>query len=87
MIIGSPPVRAQLAPSAAEQIAALVSDKAARTPEQRKLDSQLVYAEKERRRQPIALGKATEMKIDLERRADGRILIDLDATVTPALLA
>ncbi len=87
VIIGSPPVRAQLAPSAAEQIAALITDKAARTPQQRKLDSQLVYAEKERRRQPIALGKATEMKIDLERRADGRILIDLDATVTPALLA
>ena len=86
-LLGSPIIRAQLAPSAVEQIAALQADKAARTPVQQKLDSQLIYAEKERRGVPIAGGKAGRFKADAKVQADGRMLLDIDANVTPALLA
>ena len=63
------------------------ADKAARTPVQQKLDSQLIYAEKERRGVPIAGGKAGRFKADAKVQADGRMLLDIDANVTPALLA
>lgn len=64
-------------------IAALEQEKATRTPAQQKMDSQLVAALKQSRGEwPSGAPKA-----DLAVQADGRVLVDLDATVSPALLA
>ena len=68
-----------------DQIAALQEEKAARTPAQRKLDSQFVYALHQKRGQPVARG-VTQLTPALRPERDGRMLVDLRATVTPALL-
>jgi hypothetical protein len=75
-----------LSQSAQNEIAALLQEKAGRTPAQQKMDSQLVHAAKSGRGQPFAPG-ATHLKMDVEFGADGRVLVDIEAEVTPALLA
>ena len=52
---------------------------------QQKIDSQLLYAAKELRGEAIAGGKTT-VAADIQYLADGRVLVDIKADVTPALL-
>src|SRR5436190_22206258 len=66
---------------ARRQIAALTLEKAARTPVQRKMDSQLVYAVKKARKEVIAAG-VKALQVDVKVEADNRVLVDIDATVT-----
>lgn len=74
-----------LSDSARLQIQALEAEKAARTPAQQKMDSQLVYALEMARTGMIAPG-VTRLQIGVQPDATGRVRVDLDATVTPDLL-
>ena len=82
----SSPPRTEASPATAAMPAANVaSEKNLRTPAQRKLDSNLVLAIKRTRHEapfdrPIALEPSVKV------RADGRIVVDLKAEVTSALL-
>jgi hypothetical protein len=75
-----------IAPSALAQIDALLDEKESRTPAQRKMDSQLLYAVKMTRGQPIALG-VRALATDLPYQSDRRVSIDVSADVNAALLA
>jgi hypothetical protein len=75
----------QISASAMRQIAALEAEKKQRTPVQDKIDSQLLYADKMRRGDPIATGVPTQ-RVDLDRDAKDRVLVDITATVTTELL-
>jgi uncharacterized repeat protein (TIGR01451 family) len=68
------------------QIAALVNEKAARTPAQIKMDSQLVFAVKQSRGEQIAPGVGP-LRTTVSADQNGRVLVDINAVVTPALLA
>src|SRR6266404_3226671 len=72
--------------SAFAQIRAFQQEKAARTPAQRKLDSQIVYALRQSRNELASFG-ITNVRPNLKFETDGRLLVDIDATVTPALLS
>lgn len=61
-------------------------EKEERTPEQQKIDSQLLYAIYQMRGEAEAKGVPTE-PIPLEKDAKGRVLIDIRAPVTKKLLA
>ena len=61
------------------------AEKAKRTPTQQKIDSQLLYADKMRRGVPIAEGVPTQ-RVDLDKDDQGRVLVDIKADVTDALL-
>src|ERR1043166_6257562 len=74
-----------LSDSALAQIQALQSEKASRTPAQRKMDSQLVYAVKQSRNEVIAAGVA-QLHIGAKVEADGSIIVDIRAGVAQALL-
>ena len=69
-----------------DQIEALQREKAARSPSQRKLDSQLLYLGKQERGEPIARG-VTHQRSGLRRHTDGRVLVDIQGDLTPALIA
>jgi hypothetical protein len=71
---------------ALQQIQRLEEEKAARTPEQMKLDSQLLYACEEARK-GIAAYAAPEMRSDASVDEAGGVLVDIDAVVSPELLA
>ena len=61
-------------------------EKEERSPEQKKIDSQLLYALYERRGEAVAKGTAgLEINVDLDSR--GRVLIDIRARVTEKLLS
>src|SRR5262245_30286070 len=66
------------------QIAALMADKAKRSPAQRKLSSQLIYAARMGRGEPAALG-IPKLRTWLDRDPSGAVLVDIDAEITPAL--
>ena len=70
---------------ALEQIEALLAEKQSWTPVQSKMESQLVHASKLKRGQPFAPG-LTRLDPDVAIAADGRVLVDITANVTPALL-
>ena len=74
-----------LSDSALQQISALQAEKASRTPAQQKMDSQLVYALKQSLNQVIAPG-ITNLRVLVPTESDGRVKVDLEATVTQALL-
>lgn len=78
-------IAGQISASALKQIAALETEKANRTPVQQRIDSQLLYADKMRRGIPIADGIQT-LHINLDKDAQGRILVDIKAQVTDSLL-
>src|SRR5262245_49763895 len=61
-------------------------EKDQRTPEQQKIDSQLLYAIYQMRGEAEAKGVPTE-EIQLERDAKGRVLVDVRMPVTPRTLA
>jgi hypothetical protein len=71
--------------SALREIAALQREKAVRTPIQNKIDSQLLVAEKMRRGEPLAEG-VTNLMVDLDHDAAGRVLVDIKAHVSDQLL-
>jgi hypothetical protein len=75
----------QISASALKQIAALEAEKAKRTPTQQKIDSQLLYADMMSRGVPIADGVPTQ-RVDLDKDDQGRVLVDIKANVTDALL-
>jgi subtilisin-like proprotein convertase family protein len=77
---------APLADAALAQIQALADEKSSRTPAQRKMDSQLVYAARQIQGLSIAAA-APAIEIDVRYAADGRVLLDIDAEVTAGLLA
>ena len=77
---------ARLPESALRQIAALQAEKAARTPTQRKIDSQLLFAEKMRLGKQVADG-VKALKADLDQDDLGRVEVDITAKVTEALLS
>lgn len=60
-------------------------EKESRTPAQQKLDSHLVIALKKSRGEP-PFDKPTSFDPDLAVDAEGKVLVDITATVTPALL-
>lgn len=60
-------------------------DKAARTPTQQKIDSQLLYADRMRQGRPVADGVPT-LRVGLQRDEQGRVLLDIKADVTDRLL-
>jgi len=83
---GVPGIPAGLSPNVKNEIAALLQEKAGRTPAQQKMESQLVHALKKNRGEAFAPG-APNVQVDVKTETDGRVLVDIDATVTPELLA
>lgn len=75
-----------LSPEVAAQMAALAKEKASRTAAQKKLDSHIVLAIKKSRKE-APFDKYPELPADLAVQPDGRVLVDMDATVTKELLA
>lgn len=67
-------------------IEALLEEKAARSPAERKLDSQLVYFAKQSRNLPIAAAVPT-LELPVQANAAGRVLVDIRAAVSEELLA
>ena len=69
-----------------EQIRILHEEKLSRTAAQKKMDSQFLYYLRQKRQGQVALG-LTALKPSLRLEPDGRVLVDLRAGVSPALLA
>src|SRR6516164_9619137 len=67
------------------QITALRAEKESRSPAQQKMDSQLIYGLKQSLHQAIAPG-VSSLHLNLKQEADGRVWVDLKATITPQLL-
>lgn len=87
LLFGSVVAQAQeLSASAKAQIASLEQEKANRTPAQKKISSQLVFAVKESRNQIIARG-VPQLARGIRRAAGGGVTVDIRAAVTPGLLA
>jgi hypothetical protein len=63
-----------------------MNEKESRTAAQKKLDSHIVLALKKSRSEP-PFDKPTQLDPDLAIEADGRVLVDLNATVSKELLA
>ena len=62
--------------AAARQIAALLAEKESRTPAQRKMDSQLIYAGKLHRKEAIANGvEALQLNVEVDKK--GNIIVDI----------
>jgi hypothetical protein len=76
----------KISESALRQIEALLEEKASRTPTQNKIDSQLLFARKLSRNEPIAEGLNT-LRVELDRDQADRVLVDIKATVSEDLLA
>lgn len=84
--VGITPALAQeLSAQAQSQIGSLLAEKEARTPTQQKLDSQLIYAAKMQRGQAISSAVET-LQVSLPEDSTGQVLVDIDATVSRALL-
>ncbi len=76
---------AKISDAALKQISALHQEKQSRTPAQRKMDSRLVYAVKQSRKEAIAAG-VQPFELHLDRDREGRILVDIDTKVTKAVI-
>src|SRR5436190_2857806 len=76
----------ELQPHTREQIRILQEEKLSRTPAQKKLDSQLLYALREKR-QGLAARNVASLKSALPFERDGRVLVDITAKVGPSLLS
>ena len=77
---------AALPAQALAQMQALAAEKRSRTPAQRKIDSQLLFASRMARGQAVSAGLAT-LDTHVRPELDGRVVVDVRASVTPALLA
>ncbi|BAC89218.1 FG-GAP-like repeat-containing protein [Gloeobacter violaceus] len=84
--VAAPTGEIKIGENAKRQIEALMREKARRTPTQRKIDSQLLYALKQQRGESFAQGVGP-LRLNVERDGSGRALVDIKAQVTPALLA
>src|SRR6267378_8316564 len=71
--------------SAMQQIEALIEEKESRTPAQRKINSQLLYAEKMARGEAIARNVQT-LAVNVPTDSDGRLVVDITTTVSDSLL-
>ncbi|MES1210874.1 MAG: hypothetical protein ABUL63_00940, partial [Acidobacteriota bacterium] len=76
---------ARLSASAIQQIQALDAEKASRTPAQKKIDSQLLYAAKMSRGLAIAPG-VPALEVNVGADANGKVVVDISADVDEALL-
>ena len=74
-----------LRPHTRDEIESLQAEKLTRTPAQRKLDSQLVYALRAKR-EGVVSRQAVLLRPDLSLESDGRVLVDIKADVSPDLL-
>jgi len=70
---------------AMQQIQALEDEKAARTTAQQKIDSQLIYATKMARSEPIAPGVST-LQVGVDPNDQGKVIVDITASVDEQLL-
>lgn len=70
--------KVELPPAAIAQIQALIAEKEARTPAQKKIDSQLLYAARRAGRRPIANGVAT-LETDVQVDSDGMVEVEIRA--------
>jgi hypothetical protein len=68
------------------EIQAMQQEKASFTPAQRKLDSQLVFALKQNRNEPVANGQVPQLRIGVQADAYGMVRVDIGAKVTANLL-
>jgi len=75
----------KIADSVAQEIQALIAEKESRTPAQRKIDSQLVYAMKMRQGKSIAQGIQT-LAVDVGTDEAGMVTIDITAIIDDQLL-
>ena len=75
-----------ISPEAMAQIAALLSDKANRTPTERKIDSQLIFELRMSRGQAAAQG-VPALETDVPYTADDRAVLDVSGTIDDELLA
>ncbi len=82
---------AQLSVAAQRQIAALLQEKQSRTPAEKKIKSQLLYAMKARRGAPMTAGgevRTLQLAPSLAKPDDkGRVLVDVKAPASKELLA
>ena len=74
-----------ISPAAMAQIQALLEEKETRTPAERKIDSQLLYARRMELGVPIAPGVQT-LDVDVPRGDDGHVIVDVKANVTGRLM-
>jgi uncharacterized repeat protein (TIGR01451 family) len=75
----------RISQSALGQIEALMREKESRTPEQKKIDSQLLYKLKQKRGERIAPG-VENLGAGVREAADGSVLLDIRAKVSPEVL-
>ena len=80
------PPGGRLPAKAVRQIRSLLSAKVRRTPAQRKVSSELLEAREKTRREPPAAGIGRLQETD-PQTADDRVMVDIRAEVTPAVLA
>jgi hypothetical protein len=72
-------------PATRTQIASLLEEKAARTPAQRKVDSQLLYFAKKSRKQAIT-SAVPSLQTDVRADLAQRVLVDIKGTISPDLV-
>src|SRR5260370_40926042 len=75
----------EISESAMQQIEALIEEKESRTPAQRKITSQLLYAEKMARGEAIARNVQT-LAVNVRTESDRRLVVDITTTVSDSLL-
>jgi hypothetical protein len=68
-----------------QQIQALEDEKESRTPAQQKIDSQLLYATKMERAEPIAAG-VSSLEVNVNQSDTGRVVVDITAQVDDQFL-
>ena len=76
---------AQMSESAARQINSLIQEKESRTPAQKKIDSQLLYAAKENRGEKIT-NEVSTLEVNVNADEKGLVPVDIQANVTRDLL-
>ncbi len=74
-----------LSTNALAEISAIYQEKMSWTPAQRKMESQLIHAMKKHRGEAYA-PRASHLQLDVKMQPDGRVLVDIRASVTPQLL-
>ena len=83
--LSAAPLSAKAQARAETQIAAVIKDKEARTPAQKKLDSHLIYAARE-----AADGQAfkalPQFRSNVKLGGKGRVVVEIKGTITPELL-
>ncbi|MDA3896178.1 MAG: S8 family serine peptidase [Desulfobacteraceae bacterium] len=75
----------ELSPALQQQIKILSQEKADRTPAQKKMDSQLIYALKIKHKDPV-MNSLPMLRASVDIDPEGTVLVDITATVTDDLL-